>query len=125
MFEHTASQSAVENYYINTVKPELITIINSYSTNIDNFEVEYRPDNEVVYIIGFNEVTGKNEFEFYPKAVFFGDLPDGITQAQFDNAFDNFLTDLKNEMKSQMVSNGATDIHAHIHYTTGSVDESG
>lgn len=122
-FEHTASQSAVENFYINNVKPELASIISTYSTNIDNFEVEYRPDNEVIYIIGFNEGTGKNEFEFYPKALFYGDLPDGITQTQFDNAFDNFIADLKNEMKSQMVTNGATDIKAHIHYTTGSVDE--
>lgn len=122
-FEHTASQSAVENFYITTVKPELASIITTYSSNVDNFEAIYRPDNEVIYQIGFNDVSGKNIYEFYPKAIFYGDLPNGVTQAQFDTAFNNFMTDLKNEMKTQMVTNGATDIKAHIHYTTGSVDE--
>lgn len=121
-FEHSADQPTVENFYINNVKPALGSIISTYSSNIDNFEAEYRPDNEVLYIIGFNGGTGKNIFEFYPKATFFGDLPDGVTQTQFDTAFDNFLTDIKNEMRDQMVSNGATDITYHIHYTTGSID---
>ncbi len=122
-FEHTADLNTVTNYYINTVKPQAVTIIGTYSSNVDNFETEYRPDNEVLYIIGVNEGTGDNIYELYPKVAFYGNLPDGVTQAQFDNAFDNFITDLKNMVKSELQSNGATNIKAHVHYTTGSIDE--
>lgn len=122
-FEHSANLNGVFNYYTGTVKPQAVTIINIYSANIDDFSMQSRPDSEVLYIIGFNEDTGKNIYELYPKVVFFGNLPDGISQAQFDNAFDNFLTDMKNMLKSELQSNGATNIKAHIHYTTGSIDE--
>ena len=123
VFEHTATEAQIQNYYTNTIKPELTAIINTYSSNIDNFEVEKRPDIETIYQIGFNEVSGKNIYEFYPKAVFFGDLPDGVTQEQFNDKFDSFISDLKNQMRDQLFTNGADILRVHIHYTTGSIDE--
>ena len=121
-FEHTANQGAVQDVYVTSIKPQAVTIIDTYSSNVDDFSYVIRNDDEVLYIIGFNDVTGKNIYEFYPKIIFFGTLPDGVTKAQFDTKFNTFLDDIKDMIITTMTTNGATDITFHIHYTTGSID---
>jgi len=122
-FEHSANLSQVMNVYQNSVKPQAVVIINSYSSKIDNFSMESKSDVDSLYKIGFNDVTGKNIYELYPQVTFFGNLPDGVTKAQFDNQFNNFLGEMKTMLKSEFQSNNADVTFTHVHYTTGSVDE--
>lgn len=124
-FELPNTEAQVENYYDNVIKPQAVTIINTYSVNIANFTMQARSTSDSIYIIGFNETSGKNIFELYPKVVFFGDLPNGVTKQQFNNAFDNFIDEIKDMMKTELISNGATSIKGHFHYSIGSVDENG
>lgn len=122
-FEHSANVNAVRNVYDTDVKPQLTTLINDYSSNLDNFSFETRTTNEALYIIGINQQNGNNIFQLYPKTIFYGTLPDGVTRAQFNNQFDNFLSDVKDIIGTELKANGATILNYHIHYTTGSVDE--
>lgn len=122
-FEHSANLSQVRAYYDSTVKPQVVTLINQYSANIDNFSYRTDPTENALYVIMINEETGNNIYELYPDTTFFGTLPNGVTKQQFENGFNNFLTDVKNVIKSELQSNGATIIKSHIHYTYGSVDE--
>ncbi len=121
-FEHSATEAQVLNNYVNVVKPQAVTIINAYSTNIANFTMQARPDNQVLDTIGFNSTSGKNVYQLYAKVTFFGDLPNGVTIQQFRNGFDNFMGDIRDLFRSELVGNGATEIRHHIHFTTGEVD---
>jgi len=121
-FEHNADITPIKNYYVNTVKPQAVDIINSYSTNIDDFSMQARGDDRVLNIIGFNTTTGKNIYQLYPKVVFFGDLPDGVNQTQFESKFHSFMIDMRIMLKNELLSNGATNISAHVHNITATVD---
>jgi len=123
VFEHTANLNQIKNVYSAVVKPQLITLINDYSVNVDNFSFETHTTDEALYVIGFNEQTGKTIYELYPKSTFYGTLPDGVTKAQFETKFNQFLQDTRNIVKTELITANADIVYFHIHYTYGSVDE--
>ncbi len=125
-FEHSANLSQVQNVYSTTVKPQLITLINEYSANVDNFSFTTRDNIDgVLYVVtpGSQTASGKTLYELYPKTIFYGTLPDGVTKQQFENKFNQFLDDVKNIVKTELKNNNADIIQSHIHYTYGSVDD--
>jgi hypothetical protein len=116
IFNVAFNLTQVTNFWNNTLKPNLATIL---ITKLDQ-------GFKVGYTLGKKDSIHQREdgkFEIYGKLWLTGEAKDGLTIQQIRTAKDELFDDLKVEMKTALLSNNATNITFHVHRTTGDVNE--
>lgn len=113
-FDIAFNLTQVTNYWNNTLKPALATII---ITKLDQgFKAGYiltKKDGVIQLPSG--------RFEVYGKLVLTAEAKDGVTAQQLRDGVDDLFTDMKAEYRTSLQTNNATNVRWHIHRNSGQV----
>jgi len=115
-FNSPNNLTQVTNFWNNTLKPALATIITTKINTGFKAGFTFNKADRVT-------LRPDGKYEVYGKLIFTGEAKDGVTKQQLLTGIDEMFDDMKVEYKSALATASATNVLFHIHRSTGASNE--